>query len=77
MAVASLILGIASLFCFGFITGIIAIILGGVALSKIGRGEASGKGMAIAGLILGIIGLVGWVIWLAAGGPSSFSVNTY
>jgi hypothetical protein len=61
LAVASLILGILSIvsFCFWFLAiplGVVAAILGWVARGQVRRGEASGDGMAKAGLILGIIG---------------------
>jgi tetrahydromethanopterin S-methyltransferase subunit D len=46
----ALVCGIIGLFCGGFILGIVAIVLGGIGLN---RDES--KGMAIVGLILGII----------------------
>jgi type IV pilus assembly protein PilA len=59
-AVASMVLGIASFaLCLSFITGIPAIILGHISLSKIKKsmGRLKGEGMALAGLILGYISL--------------------
>jgi uncharacterized protein DUF4190 len=53
MAIASLVLGILGVF-IPFL-GVLALIFGGVGLSKANDG-ASGKGMAIAGLVLGILG---------------------
>ena len=55
LAVASLVLGILGVTCFSIIAGIPAIILGIVALNKIGRsaGALGGKGMAIAGVCTG------------------------
>jgi hypothetical protein len=68
MAVASLVLGICALVLFwipwlGFLLGILAIIFGGLALSQI-RKEPSlgGQGMAVAGLVCGIIGIAIWLI---------------
>jgi|WetSurMetagenome_2_1015567.scaffolds.fasta_scaffold10646_4 hypothetical protein len=66
LAVASLILGTVAicgawLCCgMGFPTSALAIILGHVAASKIHRagGRLDGRGMAIAGLIMGYIGLL-------------------
>jgi type II secretory pathway pseudopilin PulG len=55
-----MILGIASFaLCLSFITGIPAIILGHISLSKIKKsmGRLKGEGMALAGLILGYISL--------------------
>jgi prepilin-type processing-associated H-X9-DG protein len=56
-AIASLVLGLLSLFCTLF-TGIPAIILGALGLSDIARskGRLQGKGMATAGIILGGLG---------------------
>lgn len=44
---------------------LLAIIFGGVAIRRINEsnGWRMGKGMAIAGLVLGIIGVVGTSIW--------------
>lgn len=59
-AIASMVLGIASfVLCLSFITGIPAIILGHISLSKIKKsmGRLKGEGMALAGLILGYISL--------------------
>ena len=54
MAIASLVLGLCSFLCLIF-TGIPAIILGVLGLADItkGRGAIGGKGMAIAGIVLG------------------------
>lgn len=60
LAITSLVLGITSFFCFGFLTGIPAIILGIVALNKIPKsgGTQTGRGLAIAGLTTGCVGLI-------------------
>jgi Domain of unknown function (DUF4190) len=54
-------LGVASLVCCGLFTGIPAIVVGAMALRDIeaSRGRLVGKGMAWAGIILGIIGTLG------------------
>jgi hypothetical protein len=60
-AIASMVLGIVSLvFCMGWLIipcAILAIILGGTARGAVRRGEASGGGMALAGIICGAISL--------------------
>ena len=74
LAVASLVLGILSLLIpfVSLILGPLAIIFGGVSISQTVRDSTlSGRGMAIAGLVLGLIGagfwvfiaLMAWVIW--------------
>ena len=62
MAIASLVLGIVSFFCFPVITGTLGIIFGAVAKS-----QGSKRGMATAGIVCGILGLIAWIIMLAAG----------
>jgi hypothetical protein len=56
LAVASLVLG--CLFCL-LITGILAVIFGNVALGQIQRSQGTqrGRGLAIAGIVLGWIGV--------------------
>lgn len=63
LSIASMVLGIVSLvfFCFAYICipcGIVAIILGGVALAT----KKAGKGMAIAGLVCAVIAIAIYVI---------------
>lgn len=55
MAIASLICGILGLVACYIFTGIPAVILGHMAMGKAKRGEAGGRGMALAGVILGWI----------------------
>ncbi|WP_217371877.1 DUF4190 domain-containing protein [Spirosoma rhododendri] len=67
LAIASLVCGILAFFLLGIVLGILAIIFGGVALSKIRKNpEVSGRGMAVAGMILGIVATVVTVIFLAS-----------
>jgi hypothetical protein len=73
-----MILGIVSLFCCGVVTGPIAIVLATQARNEIAAsgGTQPGAGQAKAGLILGIIGVVGWIIYIvvvAATGGFDFS----
>lgn len=64
LSVASLVLGLLGWLCG--IGSILAIIFGAVALHQINesRGRVTGKGMAIAGLVLGIVFAILYVIWL-------------
>jgi hypothetical protein len=58
-AIASLVLGLMS-FVLGCLTGLPAVICGHIALSQANRsnGMVGGKGMAIAGLVLGYVGIL-------------------
>ena len=62
IGVAALVLGVLSIlggfFVAGAVLGIVAIILGVVGMQRANRGEADNKGMAVAGLITGIIGVI-------------------
>ena len=64
MAIASLVLGIVSLLLFGIIAGPLAIIFGAL---RVKPGSA-GRGMAIAGIILGALGTIGAIVLLAIAG---------
>jgi len=57
-ATTSLVLGVVSMVCFGFFTGIPAIIVGMRARKEIrhSQGRVSGDGLALGGIITGIIG---------------------
>jgi hypothetical protein len=57
MGVASLILGILGLFTCPIIFSVLAIIFGSIGMGRASRGEATNKGVATAGLIIGIIGI--------------------
>lgn len=54
--------GIASLACCGLLTGIPAMVLGFLGIQAANEGRASNKGMAIAGLIMGVLSIVWTVI---------------
>lgn len=67
MAIASLVCGILAFFVLGVVLGPLAIIFGGVALSKIRKNpEVKGRGLAVAGLVLGIVATVLIIVILAA-----------
>lgn len=66
MGIAGLVLGIISLLLFGFILGILAIIFSSIGIQRANNGQATNKTMAIWGLVLGIIGFVGWMIFILA-----------
>ncbi|WP_428937629.1 DUF4190 domain-containing protein [Fontivita pretiosa] len=59
MAVASLICGL--LICVPVLTSLLAIVFGILGIRKANQTQVGGKGMAIAGLVLGVLGILGWV----------------
>lgn len=78
-ATAALVLGILSMTCLP-LTGPIAIILGGIGMKATQDGTESGRGMAIAGLVLGILGtlyLLGVVLWFVLWIVVAASTSTY
>ena len=70
LSVAAMVLGICSLVlgcCFWYVSipcAVVGVILGGVSLSK----KKGGKGMAVAGVVTSIVGLVPAIIGIAMGG---------
>jgi ABC-type phosphate transport system permease subunit len=55
-AIVSIVCGLAGLFVFGYILGLLAIIFGGIALGRIRRNpELPGRGLAVAGMVLAIL----------------------
>lgn len=68
MAIASLVCGVLGVVtCFAFVPGVLAVVFAGVSLPTIRRGEAQGRGLAIAGMTLGVFDLVmGALFWILA-----------
>ena len=74
----ALVTGILSLFCCGFILGVVAIVQGRKGMALAVQGLATNRGAAQAGFVLGIIGLVlwtGWLVYAVANGGFHGSVN--
>lgn len=67
-AIGSLVCGV--LFCIPVVTSLAAVILGFVGLRKARDPQVGGKGLAVAGLILGLLGVGGWVLF----GGAAFSL---
>lgn len=55
LSIVSLVSGIVGLFIFGYILGVVAIVTGRLAMNN---PELKSRGMAIAGTVLGIVGIV-------------------
>lgn len=72
-AIASMVCGIMSLLCcctfLGLVLGIAAIVLAIITL----KNKYDGKGMAIAGIVTGGIGIFIWLLFMAIGGLSFVS----
>lgn len=72
MAITALVCGLAGIpFC---VPGLLAILFGALALAGLGATARRGTGMAISGIVLGILDTVGWVV-LFGWGISQFSVT--
>jgi S1-C subfamily serine protease len=65
LAIASLITALAGVPLFGVLTGLVAVVLGAMALGGIRGGNQRGLAWAAAGLLLGLVDVVGWVVFLA------------
>jgi hypothetical protein len=73
LAIWSFVLSIVSLVCCGFIIGIPAVIMGHLALSNIRKTPSlGGRGLAIAGLVIGYVSCAFWIIWIALCGGIGF-----
>lgn len=70
LAIASFVLGLVWAFWLG---SLLAIIFGHVAMHQINRRGDRGRGFAIAGLVLGYLGAVTFLVFLIAGAVSSGS----
>jgi len=64
LAIVSLVVALVGIPLYGFITGLVALVIG--AISLIGRNSFRRRGMALAviGIVLGIADFVGWAIYL-------------
>ena len=65
LAIGAMICGIAEIFTLGF-AAIPAVILGHLARAQIKRTGERGDGMAVAGLVLGYLGIAAWVLIILA-----------
>jgi Domain of unknown function (DUF4190)/GYF domain 2 len=73
LAIWSLVLSLVGLFCCGFIVGIGGVVCGHLALSKLQREpQLQGRGLAIAGLIIGYLAILFWLLYIVFFGGFSF-----
>ena len=63
MAIASMVLGIVGIIPFFFLVvpSLLAVIFGAVGVVQTRAGMVKGRGMAISGLVMGAVVLIGWV----------------
>lgn len=64
LAIAALVVAILGIPLFGLVTGLVAIVLGCIALAGHSR-RWKGAGLAVAGILLGVVDMAGWMIGLA------------
>ena len=74
LAVAALVCGVAEIFTLG-LTAIPAVVLGHVARGQIRRSGEQGSGLALAGLILGWVAIVLFVLLVAVGSVAMLRVG--
>ena len=63
LAVASLVVAVLGIPLFGVLTGVVAIVLGSIAIGAIEKAREKGTGLALAGVLLGIADVIGWVVF--------------
>ena len=64
LAIASLITALAGIPLFGVLTGLVAVVLGAMAVGGIRGGSQHGVAWAATGLLLGLVDVVGWAVFL-------------
>jgi S1-C subfamily serine protease len=64
LALAAFITALAGIPFFGVLTGLVAILLGALALGTMRGGTQRGLGFALTGILLGLGDVVGWVVFL-------------
>ena len=70
LGIAALVVGVIALLLFwipflGLLLGLVALVLGFLGRGRAKRGEATNGGMALAGIVLGAIGLLVGLLWVA------------
>jgi hypothetical protein len=65
LAIASFICALAGIPLFGIITGLVAVVLAVIALGAIRQSSQRGLSLALSGLLLGLIDIVGWIYILS------------
>ncbi|HEX5118678.1 MAG TPA: DUF4190 domain-containing protein [Pseudonocardiaceae bacterium] len=76
MAIGGMVTGIVGIVfgwvpVIGFILGAVAVILSGVGINNANKKHASGRGMAIAGLVCGILAVLFGLLWITVIGAAA------
>jgi hypothetical protein len=78
LAIVSLVTGILGVLCCGsLLFSIAALVTGFLGKKEIDEGRKTGKGMALAGLILGALGVVLSVVWIILVIAGNVDFNAY
>jgi S1-C subfamily serine protease len=64
LALAAFIVALAGIPLFGVLTGLVAIVLGSLALGGIHQTQQRGTGLALTAVLLGLADMIGWVVFL-------------
>lgn len=64
LAIAALVVAVLGIVAFGLVTGMVAVVLGCVAIGTLGRNRRGG-GLALAGIVLGVADVVVWLVAIA------------
>jgi len=71
LAIASFVTAIVGIPMFGVVTGLVATILGSIALGGIHQTRQKGLWLALTGVLLGLFDVVGWIVFLSLALSSS------
>jgi S1-C subfamily serine protease len=65
LAIAAFITAVIGIPLFGVLTGLVAIVLGSLALGALRTSNQRGTGLAFTGVLLGLFDVVGWIVFLS------------
>jgi Trypsin-like peptidase domain/Domain of unknown function (DUF4190)/Prokaryotic RING finger family 1 len=74
LAIAALVCALCGIPLFGLLTGLVAILLGSLALGSLRHSQKKGAGLAVTGILVGLLDVVGWLVvllWVFATPPRS------
>ncbi len=81
LAIAAVIVALAGIPLFGVVTGLIAVLLGSLALGGIHHTRQRGTGLAVTSILLGLADTVAWIVFLSiyygGGGHLTLSLDEF